>query len=100
MDTIVSGFATVGKGFSYVGLVVGLIVGIGLIFGGSMELENKNDKVQSSKAGLILIIAGFVIISVGMLNTYFVSKSPAYASVVGFSDVLSLSRSHPLFGLI
>jgi hypothetical protein len=157
MDPIVSGFAGVGKVFTYVGLVVGILVGIGLIVGGIYVLKNDVfDSVQGkissltipyqvtytyqgtsytstldntgviaylpgqtvtvfvrpsqpSQAyaqptpkgvGIGLISGGCVVMAVGMLNTYFVRISPAYAAVVGFSDVLSLNRRHPLFGLI
>jgi hypothetical protein len=53
MDTVVSGFAGVGKVFSYVGLVVGILVGIILIAGGSYIL--KNDNYDSVSATIINI---------------------------------------------
>ena len=40
MDPIVSGFAGVGRVFSYIGLIIGILVGIGMIIGGSYALKN------------------------------------------------------------
>lgn len=155
MDPIIGGFASVGKVFSYVGLFVGVILGILLIVLGSYYLKDNYDATPGTISSIIptrvqytyngstytsillntnnhvysldqkitvfirtsqpdqayaqpttkgfgigLIAVGFVVITVGMLNTYFVRKNPAYASVVGFSDVLSIGRKHPLFGLI
>ncbi len=157
MDTVVNGFAGVGKVFTYVGLVFGVLVGIALIAGGSWVLNNDNyDTVSATITNIIpttvkytynnvtypnasldnttgqlftigqqvtvfvrpsqpnqpyskptpkglgigLIVGGFVVIAVGMLNTYFVRKNPAYAAVVGFSDVIGMQRRHPLYGLI
>jgi hypothetical protein len=156
MDTVVGGFAGVGKVFSYVGLVFGVLVGILLIVAGSYVLKNDNYDSASGTiinispptaqysynnvtytsildntsnqvftkgekvtvfirpsqpnqgysqptpkgAGIGLIAGGFVVIAVGMLNTYFVRKNPGYAAVVGFADVIGMQRRHPLYGLI
>jgi hypothetical protein len=42
MDTVVSGFAGVGRVFSYIGLIIGILVGIGMIIGGSYVLNKDN----------------------------------------------------------
>lgn len=158
MDTVVSGFSGVGRVFSYVGLVFGILAGIALIAGGSYVLSNDNyvsvtakvvtpsplptvvytyegqqynsilyntqngifytplqsinvfirssdpgtayAQPQPKTLGIGLIVGGFVVMAVGMLNTYFVRKNPGYAAVVGFADVIGMNRRHSLYGLI
>lgn len=55
MDSVVSGFAGVGKVFSYVGLVFGILVGIALIAGGSYVLSRKYISISAT-----VIIPGVV----------------------------------------